>query len=341
MSDSHPFISVIVPVYNGSKFIARCLDALLSNDRSSFEIIVVNDGSTDDSEQICKSKGVRVIQSERPRSGPAAARNLASKDAAGDVLLFVDADVVVEPDTISKIASQFEKHPELSALFGSYDNAPAEQNFLSQYKNLQHHYVHQNSNPEASTFWAGLGAIRADVFRSVGGFDVEQYAVPSIEDIELGVRLRQAGHRILLDRNIQAKHLKKWTPVQLLRTEVFCRAIPWSKLILTKQGVINDMNLKHRDRISAVLTLLSIALLPFVFWWPALLVLVATGLITIFILNYDIFKFFARLKGVVFAAMTFPWLLAYFTYSSASFAFCYLRIAPGKMLYGKGVNPES
>ena len=72
MKQTRPFISVIVPVYNGAKFIGDCLDALLANQYSEFEVIVVNDGSTDNSEEICRSKNVTLLESEHPRSGPAA-----------------------------------------------------------------------------------------------------------------------------------------------------------------------------------------------------------------------------------------------------------------------------
>lgn len=327
MSELRPFISVIVPVYNGEKFIGRCLDALLANTYPEFEIIVVNDGSTDDTEKICGAKGVRVLQSERPRSGPAAARNVAASLAKGDVLLFVDADVVVESDTVSKVADRFACDPGLSALFGSYDNAPAEPNFLSQYKNLQHHFVHQISRSDASTFWAGLGAIRADAFASMGGFDCVRFAIPSIEDIELGARLRQAGHRILLDRTIQAKHLKHWGVVSLLRTDIFCRAVPWSRLILTSQGLINDMNLKTSDRASSALVALIVLLIPLSVWQPIFLLGIAACLAMFVYLNKSLFGFFLKQKGWLFTAMALPWQLLYFLYSGVSFVTCWFIFA--------------
>lgn len=325
MQENRPFISVIVPVYNGSKFIGRCLDALLSNQYPRFEIIVVNDGSTDESEEICRTKGVAVMQSERPRSGPAAARNLAAAQLKNaEILMFVDADVVVEHDTVARVAQCFQRDAGISAFFGSYDDSPAEKNFLSQYKNLQHHFVHQTSNPEASTFWAGLGAVRADVFRSVGGFDCEQFAVPSIEDIELGARLRKAGHRILLERSIQAKHLKKWTVASLLRTDIFCRAVPWSKLILTSQGLINDMNLKTNDRASAALAAMIVLLIPLSIWQPALLLAIAGMLAAFIYLNRSLLGFLMELKGPLFAAAAVPWQMLYFLYSGFTFVICWL-----------------
>jgi glycosyltransferase involved in cell wall biosynthesis len=336
MKNNQPLISIIVPVYNGETFLDRCLDALFASDYQSFEVIVVDDGSTDDSAEISRKKGAVVLSSERRQSGPAAARNLAAKTARGEILLFVDADVVIENDTVSKVAAAFERQPEISALFGSYDDAPAEQNFLSQYRNLQHHFVHQNSSREASTFWAGLGAIRRDVFAAIGGFDAARFAVPSIEDIELGVRLCAQGHRILLDKEIQAKHLKKWEITSLVRTDIFCRALPWSKLILTRQGLINDLNLKNSDRLSAMLVGLSVALFPIAFWQPILSVLPMVLLLVVLFLNRKIFSFFVEKKGVRFAVKAFPWQLFYFFYSGVSFVFSWFRYAFPQLLgFGK------
>lgn len=328
--NNQPLISVIIPVYNGSKFLHRCLDALFASTFKSFEVIVVDDCSTDDSADIGRKKGARVLSMPR-NSGPATARNLATQTAAGEILMFVDADVVVKRDTIARVAARFESQPDVSALFGSYDDEPGEQNFLSQYKNLQHHFVHQNSSSEALTFWSGLGAIRRDVFIGMGGFDSKKFEAPSIEDIELGMRLRHAGHKILLDRDIQAKHLKKWQAVSHLRTEIFCRALPWSKLILESQGMINDMNLKNSDRLSALFVALSLSALPFLFWKPALIFVIAAFLLAVVSLNWKILRFFAGKRGVLFAALTFPWQLLYFFYSGVTFVYCWFRYALPQM----------
>ncbi len=326
MQTNQPLISVIVPVYNGSKFLHQCLDALYASTFTAIEIIVVDDCSTDNSADIGREEGARVIVTPI-NAGPAAARNLAVQTAVGEILMFVDADVVVKPDTMARVAERFETQPEISALFGSYDDEPAEKNFLSQYKNLQHYFVHQTSSREASTFWTGLGAIRREVFISMSGFDCNKFEVPSIEDIELGARLRRAGHRILLDKDIQAKHLKKWQTVSHLRTDIFYRALPWSKLILTSHGLINDMNLKTSDRLSAVFVALSVIAFPFVFWQPALILLIVAFVLTLVFLNRKILGFYASKRGVLFAALTLPWQFLYFFYSGVTFVFCWFWYA--------------
>ena len=141
---------------------------------------------------------LRLAAKKEPRfckmsqqSGPAAARNFGSQQARGD-MLFVDEDVVVHRDSIARVAASFENNPGLAAVFGSNDDEPAEKNFLSQYKNMFHHFVHQQSSAEAETFWR-CGAIDRRNFSAVGGFDGIRYRRPSIEDIELGDRMRQQG----------------------------------------------------------------------------------------------------------------------------------------------------
>jgi GT2 family glycosyltransferase len=141
--------------------------------------------------------------------GPAKARNLGAQASHGDILFFMDADVTLAPDTLEQVLAAFDTQPQIAALIGSYDDAPGAPNFLSQYKNLFHHYTHQRGCEEASTFWGACGAVRREVFSAVGGFD-EAYRYPSIEDIELGYRLKRAGHSIHLCKQVQVKHLKRW-----------------------------------------------------------------------------------------------------------------------------------
>jgi glycosyltransferase involved in cell wall biosynthesis len=318
-----PFISVIIPVYNGEKFLPGCLEALVSGSYRDYELIVVDDCSTDRSAEISREKGAQVLKTTR-QSGPGGARNLAARQARGEVLFFVDADVVVKPDTLDRVAANFIDEPEVAAVFGSYDDEPAEKNFISQYKNLFHRFVHQQGRREASTFWAGCGAIRRDVFLAVDGFDAERYPRPAIEDIELGYRMRTKGHRIVLDKQLQAKHLKRWTLKSMLHADIFCRAIPWSMLIFESKGMLNDLNLQTTDRISAGLLGLSLLLLPFAVLKPQLLLLIVVLLGIIPILNHKFYRFFYHRKGLAFAILAFPLHLLYYLYSAATFVLCWL-----------------
>lgn len=317
------FISVIIPVYNGSKFLKRCLDALRQSAYQSYEIILVDDASTDHSAAIGRAGGAKVLQLSK-QSGPAAARNYGAQQARGDVLFFVDADVLVQPESLTRIATDFTENPDVTAVFGSYDLEPAEKNFLSQYKNLSHHFVHQQSSEEATTFWAGCGAVRREEFIEVGGFDQKLYCKPCIEDIELGYRLRRKGYHILLDKNLQVKHLKLWKLGSLLRADIMYRAIPWSMLILKSKGMINDLNLQTSDRLSAGAVGLLVPLLLFSILQPRTLYVVAILVALVIALNYKQYAFFLRLKGFAFTLRVLPMHLLYFLYSGTTFTLCWM-----------------
>jgi glycosyltransferase involved in cell wall biosynthesis len=184
-------------------------------------------------------------------AGPAEARNAGAQRASGDVLVFVDADVVVHRDAFARIRAAFESDPGLSGVFGSYDDEPADDGTVSAFRNLLHHHVHQASPGPAKTFWAGLGGIRRDAFLGIGGFD-EAYDAPSIEDVELGLRLTDAGHRIELAPDIQGKHLKGWTLPAMIRCDVQQRAVPWLTLMLARGRPSSALNLGWRHRVSAL-----------------------------------------------------------------------------------------
>jgi len=315
------FISVIVPVFNGAQCLRQCLAALAESSYQHYEVIVVDDCSTDNTAEIGRAARVSVLQTAR-RSGPASARNLGVQHARGDIVLFVDADVVVRPDTLTRVAAQFEMNPTLAAVFGSYDDDPSAKNFISQYKNLFHHFVHQRSNTEATTFWAGCGAVDRKVFLEVGGFDARRYDKPSIEDIELGYRIRRHGYRILLDKALQAKHLKEWRLASLLRADILCRAIPWTNLMLERRENTNDLNLKTSDRISGVLVALLIPTVLAALLWQAFFYLIGVILAVIIILNATLYRYLLRRKGPFFTVRAFFMHILYYFYSGTTFVLC-------------------
>lgn len=255
---------MILPVHNGGTDLDRCLEALAASAYPAFEIIVVDDASTDGlTGPVALRHGAKLIVLDE-QSGPAAARNRGAREALGDILFFTDADVVLYPDALALAAKALASNRQISAVFGSYDDCPGHRSFLSQYRNLFHHWVHQTGNPEAFTFWSGCGAIRRDIFQDMNGFD-ERYRRPSIEDIELGSRLRQSGHRILLDKTILGKHLKHWTLWNLLKTDLFHRGIPWMRLVLHSRRAPSDLNLNKRARAATIFAGLlgaSLLLLP-------------------------------------------------------------------------------
>ncbi len=311
-------VSVIVPVYNGGEKFRRCLASLKESHLHPTEIIVVSDGDTDGSWQLAKEFGALALRFPSP-GGPGRARNLGAARASGEILFFVDTDVTIPPGAIGRVVMMFNREPGIAALFGSYDDESAESNFLSQYRNLLHHYVHQQGCEDASTFWGACGAIRRDVFLSIGGFD-EGYVRPSVEDIELGYRLRKAGHRIRLCKSLQVKHLKRWDVVSMLKVDFFQRALPWTEIILRERNCINDLNTGMSGRASVLLTFLSLTFLVFSFWHPLVLAAAGVSSLMLLILNFPLYRFFLGKRGFRFTCQSIPWHWFYFFYSGIAFA---------------------
>ena len=145
-------ISCIVPVHNNAKDLKECLSAIMkARCPTNTEVIVVDDGSTDDTFQTAVGLGVRPLQLVK-NSGVAAARNYGARHARGEILFFVDADVVIPLGAVIRVMEAFEENPAHVAVFGSYDARPRAKGTVSQYRNLLHHFVHQKGNTEVSTF---------------------------------------------------------------------------------------------------------------------------------------------------------------------------------------------
>ncbi len=306
-----PLLSVIIPVYNGGQTLGRCLESIFKSSYMNFECIVVDDHSTDNTVSIAESFDTKVIYLERKR-GAANARNRGAGASQGDILLFVDADVEVYPGNFEKVVKTFNTNPEISALFGSYDDSPGSLGFFSQYKNLFHHYIHQTSREEASTFWSAFGAIRKDVFFEIGGYNIK---TSMMEDIELGYKLKAKNYKIRLDKDIHVKHLKHFSFSHLLKSDLFDRAIPWTLLMWKYRQFTDDLNLKFRHKFSSILLILLIAFAFMGFLSKWFLLGLPFLLLLYFMMNCDVYAFFLKKRGFMFSLKVIPLHILYYLYS--------------------------
>jgi GT2 family glycosyltransferase len=310
-------LSIIIPFHRNLEQLRRCLGAFRPG-RPDTEVIVVADGAVDDCREIAREAGATVLEIPGP-NGPASARNHGAAAATGQVLVFVDADVVIEPNNLDRLEALFRKRTEIAAVFGAYDEDPPEPHFISQYKNLAHSFIHQTSNAIAQTFWAGFGAIRAEVFHSVGGFD-ERYRRPCIEDIDLGYRLAAAGHLVVLDHELRVSHLKRWTFRSMLVSDIRDRGIPWTQLILRAGRFNNDLNLRSAYRISVALSYVLPMLLLAALFNPWFLAPAAAAVAVLYHSNRRFYRYFIRQRGIGFTLRVIPVHYLYHLYNGVSFA---------------------
>lgn len=323
MSTRPPLLSVIVPAHQAAKVLPRSLGALADSDlpRACWELIVVDDASTDGTDQIAASWADVVVRLPGAPHGPSYARNRGSEVARGEILVFIDADVCVHGDALRRFAWAFLDQPDVSAVFGAYDASPDAPGLVSQYRNLLHHYVHMRDRGEAVTFWAGCGAIRAAAFAAAGSYNEWHFSRPQIEDIELGGRLRDLGHRIVLRPEIQGTHLKRWRLRDVVRTDLNDRGVPWTRLLIQRGEVrvARSLNLRGSEKACTVLAGLGlVAIAAGVVLSPWWLLALPAALGPVLWMNRDLYAFFRRHRGLWFALRVLPLHLLYYVLNGVS-----------------------
>lgn len=314
--------SLVITAHQSGPLLDKSLDSAARLNPRPHEIIIAIDGPEEAVKQAADAHGFRVAACPGA-PGVSATRNAGATAASGEILVFADSDVLLPVDHLAQAARAFVDHPEAAAIIGSYDDEPAAPGLVSRYRNLLHHYTHQHGAREAQTFWAGCGAVRREAFMAVGGFD-ESYGQPSVEDIELGYRLRRAGYRIRLVPDWQVKHLKQWRLRDLVLTDVFRRAIPWTRLLRREGRLDNDLNIDQGARWSAALVCLGVVLLPLGFFWRPAFLLGAVLLALATALNWKFYRFLARTGGWPFALTAMPLHWLYFLGATVGFALGHL-----------------
>lgn len=245
---AQPKVTVIVPVHDGAQFLERCLLALSQTEYEGYEVVVVDDASTDRSAEIARTFPCRVLELAE-RSGPARARNLAAAAAGGEILFFTDADVVVKPSTVGEAVALLERHPRAAGVIGAYTKETPAPGFVSAYKNLQHHFVHHRSAGPVAGFFTACGALRREAFEAVGGFD-ESARDCALEDLELGLRLTARGRQIILAPELQVTHLKRYTLRSLVYIEFWQRAVPYTAYLLRHRALPDQLSTGRGQRVA-------------------------------------------------------------------------------------------
>lgn len=317
-------LTVVMPAYKAAHQLPRSVPALLEAGFAPDEVLVVDDASGDGTAEVAESFGVEVLQLAE-NSGAAGARNAGAAAAPGEILVFVDADVVVHPGTKARIQEFFATRPGYDALFGAYDTDPPEGGVVSRFRNLLHRYVHVTNAGEAVTFWTGCGAVRAEAFQRAGGFDPAARWV-MIEDVVFGLALHKTGGRIWLDPELECAHLKAWTLKSMVRTDLFHRAMPWTRLLQqeNQSAFGGQLNANRTGRLSVLTVATSLLALPLLLLAPgAGLGLLALALGALIWLNRGFLAMMRRVRGASEAAQAIP--LLWIHYLSGGVGYAWVR----------------
>lgn len=295
-----PRITVVMPVYNAEKLLGECLEALRANVDVDAEILIVDDSSTDRSREIAASYGCRVIPSGG-RLGPAGARNKGAQEATGDIIFFVDSDVMVRPDTLRRLVEAF-ADPSLDGVIAVQAPKMRFRNICSLYKNLWMYWTYaRRAGEDVPLFYTTAAAIRRQAFIDSGGFDLN-YANPNVEDTDFGQKLGQMGYRIRILPDLEVEHVKGYDLAGLLRVD-YLRSVALARLKLRKRADTmgqNDTSVPLAYMLSVPLSGLVVLLLlgALVFQSMPLLISAFLAISTIIVLNVPFLRLILRHGGL-------------------------------------------
>ena len=316
-------ISVVIPVKNSEATIGECIEAVKRSDFNDFEIIVVDDNSTDNSIDIARSCGCKIVKS-KGEGGVSAARNFGAEAADSDIILFIDADIILRENSLKIIEEGFLK-TDTDAIVGVQSGDLRFRDFFSQFKNLWMRYTYTRLPSYVPLFYTSIASIKKEVFFKAGGFDIN-YKMPNVEDTEFGQRLSDMGFRVYLERRLEVEHVKKYDIVSILKTD-FYRSDGLVKMVL-RRGLGNFFN-KNKTSVPSSFMMQ----LPFAIGFPVLLLLffisekISYGFTSLLflalflILNSDILFFLKKEKGIAFAlsGMLFLFIDAYWIFAGMAY----------------------
>jgi glycosyltransferase involved in cell wall biosynthesis len=197
-----PTVSVVIPVYNATKTLRRCLNAVAAQTHPPVEVLVVDDGSSDGSPSVAATAGVRVLVQPVNR-GVSAARNTGVAASTGEVVFFVDSDVALAPDAIGNALAVLAADPRCGCVYGVYAPQPLiDDGLVERYRVLHLHSALTRAVGPVDTAVFALAAVPRAVLRDLGPFDEN---LRSAEDDEYSERLL-TRYRIRLTDTVVGWH---------------------------------------------------------------------------------------------------------------------------------------
>ncbi len=296
-----PRLSIVIPSHNGAATLSACLESLHRSTRAPYEIIVVDDASTDATAEIAARSQCRVVHLDE-NAGAARAKNRGAAEATGDILFFTDDDVVVARDALERLAEDF-ADARVAGVVGLLDANIPFGDFASNFKNLWMRFTYERLPHERiGVFYTSIAAMRREIFQHLGGFD-ENYRGASIaEDTEFGQRTWGAGHLLTLDSRVTATHRKHYTPRQVLVADYRrARALVLMRLRKRGQPFFTSVPLFYQLAVPAIFAALAGIAIAFALREPAFLAASALLLTAFYALNAAWLAYLARERGARFA----------------------------------------
>lgn len=298
-------ISVIVPAYNSDRHLELCLHSIRQSECAEYELIVVDDGSGDGTAAIAEEFADCVI-SHRANRGRTHSRNSGLQKAGGDIVVFIDADVVIKPRTLALIQTTFSREREIDAITGLLSREHPNVDFFSQYKNLYMHYIFCCLPPRVNFLYGSLQAMRRNAIAKYTAH------VDIADDSEMGQQLNRKGKEIAFVRELEVVHLKKYDFLAFVRNDfripfdwadIFVRYRGWRQLGKNKGGYLHSPKWQLLSVILAPLTVL-VSMATFILG-NAAMVVGTILLLAWIVLNAPFIAYLQREKSTLFAVSSY------------------------------------
>ncbi|NNG12872.1 MAG: glycosyltransferase [Halobacteria archaeon] len=295
-----PLISVIIPNYNGAATLGHCLRAATSLSDEALELIVVDDGSNDDSVEIIKRFPCTLIPLGQ-HSGASHARNTGAKHSHGEILFFTDADCLLQEGTLSRVRRGLSAVSPNVVLGGTYTPQPYDDSFFSRFQSVFIHYSETKNLLQPDYVATHAMAIKAGTFRDSGGFAEDMG--PILEDVEYSHRLRRSGIGLNMDPSLQVQHIFNFSLLKSLRNAVR-KTRHWALYSLKNRDLFADSGTASLELKFNVVTFFFCVLmlvLAFALGMSNLFVGVALLMGANVVLNRRLIKTFYTANGPLFA----------------------------------------
>ena len=301
----HLPVSVVIPVRNRSSQLQKCLEALIENDLSGSEVLVVDDASEEairpTVESFSAAAKVRYFRLDR-HSGPGVARNRGLSEAVSPWVLFLDGDVQLPEKSLQWMRESLDLYShrqDVAGVLGCYSEELPWRDFFTNFKNLSICFLYHRTDTLSPSLHPPILCIQRDLLRRSGGFEAR---VATAEDFRLGLQLGYQGYRFVIDRRVRGLHLKRYTFLQILEEDwrrirdlksirpgkeqrtFYYQALRWSRLV--------SLFLPGPTLVAAALILW----VPGSGWWAL------SGLLLFLLINLRFLAYTRRRLGWVFSA---------------------------------------
>ncbi|MDO8283025.1 MAG: glycosyltransferase [Thermodesulfovibrionia bacterium] len=305
-----PSISIVIPNYNMAGTIGICLEAALASEYDDFEVIVVDDNSSDNSVDIIKEFPCRLICLYE-NAGASKARNIGAQNSTGDIIFFTDADCLLQKDTLSAARRIISKEGDI-VLGGTYTVEPFDKDFFSRFQSVSINYSETKNTADPDYIATHAMAIHSRTFKESNGFPED--FLPMLEDVEFSHRMKGAGKRLVMNPDIKVQHVFNFSFSRSLKN-AFKKSRYWIIYSLSNKDLTADSGCASSELkfnvLSFFVTLLLLASWA-VFQQPLSLYLIPLTLTLNIALSRKLIMAFYRENGTVFAILSLLyWIVVY------------------------------